>query len=49
LLLVLLLLVAPMILLNPLGRSAFLGYYAGVVATWATYVIALRHRQSRTT
>ena len=32
---VVLLLVIPMIILNPLGRSAFLGYYAGVIATWA--------------
>ena len=41
---VVLLLVIPMVILNPLGRSAFLGYYTGVVATWATYVIALRRR-----
>jgi hypothetical protein len=38
-----LLLVVPMALLNPSGRGAFLGYYLGVVATWAAYVIALRH------
>jgi hypothetical protein len=31
-----------MVVLNPLGRSAFLGYYAGVMATWAAYAIALR-------
>ena len=37
---VVLLLVIPMTLLNPMGRDAFLGYYAGVVATWAAYVIA---------
>jgi len=37
-----LLLVIPMIVLNPLGRSAFLGYYTGVIATWIAYVIALR-------
>ena len=30
-----LLLVIPMIVLNPLGRSAFLGYYTGVIATWS--------------
>jgi hypothetical protein len=35
-------LVTPMALLNPLGRDAFLGYYAGVIATWAAYVVALR-------
>ena len=31
----------PMIFLNPLGPPAFLGYYTGVLATWAAYVIAL--------
>ncbi|QJR13557.1 hypothetical protein [Usitatibacter palustris] len=30
----LLLAVVPMVLLNPMGRDAFLGYYLGVVATW---------------
>ena len=39
---VLLLLVVPMALLNPMGRDAFAGYYAGVIATWAAYVVALR-------
>jgi hypothetical protein len=39
---IVLLLVIPMIFLNPLGRSAFLGYYTGVIATWVAYVIALR-------
>jgi hypothetical protein len=39
---VVLLLVIPMIFLNRLGRLAFLGYYTGVIATWAAYVIALR-------
>jgi len=47
LVLVVLLLVIPMALLNPLGRSAFLGYYAGVIATWAIYAVALRHGQAR--
>ena len=42
-----LLLVIPMIVLNPLGRSAFLGYYTGVIATWAAYVIALRTRSPK--
>jgi hypothetical protein len=36
-------LVIPMVLLNPNGREAFLAYYAGILATWAAYVIAL-HR-----
>ena len=34
--------VIPMTLLNPMGRDAFLGYYLGVIATWAAYVIGLR-------
>ena len=42
-------LVIPMIFLNPLGRSAFLGYYTGVIATWAAYVIALRPRSPKDT
>jgi hypothetical protein len=33
-----LLLVVPMSVLNPMGRSAFLGYYLGVLAT----LVALR-------
>lgn len=47
LVLVVLLLVVPMIVLNPLGRSAFLGYYAGVIAAWAVFVIAAWQGQSR--
>lgn len=39
-----LLLVLPMVLLNPLGRPAFLGYYAGIIATWAAFAIALRQQ-----
>lgn len=39
LLCVLLLLVIPMGLLNPMGRDAFIGYYAGVVSAWSIYVI----------
>jgi hypothetical protein len=39
---VVLFLVVPMVALNPHGREAFVGYYAGVMATWAAYVIALR-------
>lgn len=37
-----LLLVVPMIALNPLGRPAFLGYYAGVIATWVAFAIAMK-------
>ncbi len=40
--LVILLLVVPMTALNPLGRPAFLGYYAGVIAAWITYSFSLR-------
>jgi hypothetical protein len=35
---VVLLLVIPMAVLNPMGRPAFLGYYTGVIAT----IIGLR-------
>ncbi len=35
---VLLFLALPMVLLNPLGREAFLGYYAGIFALWAVLV-----------
>ncbi|HEV2986188.1 MAG TPA: hypothetical protein VGX46_17445 [Vicinamibacterales bacterium] len=35
---VLLLLLVPMSVLNPMGRPAFLGYYTGVIAT----LIAMR-------
>ena len=31
--------------LNPMGREAFLGYYAGIIAAWAGFVIACRHGQ----
>jgi hypothetical protein len=41
---VVLLLVIPMALLNPSGRDALLGYYAGVIATWAAYVVAFAFR-----
>ena len=43
---IVLLLVLPIIILNPLGRSAFVGYYTGVIASWAAYVIALRRKSS---
>jgi hypothetical protein len=39
---VILFLVIPNVFLNDLGRSAFLGYYLGVIATWIAYVIGLR-------
>jgi hypothetical protein len=44
---IVLLLVLPIIILNPLGRSAFVGYYTGVIASWAAYVIALRRRSPK--
>ena len=34
----LLLAVIPVVLLNPLGREAFIGYYVGVIATWFVFV-----------
>jgi hypothetical protein len=43
---VVLFLAIPMVALNPYGRQAFLGYYAGVVATWATYIVALHSKAS---
>jgi len=48
-LLVVLLLLVPMAVLNPMGRPAFLGYYAGVIATAIAYVVALGHQQSSAT
>jgi len=45
---VVLFLVIPMAALNPYGRDAFIGYYAGMVATWAAYVLALRSKASPT-
>jgi len=40
--LVVLLLIIPMAVLNPMGREAFLGYYAGIIAGWAAFVVACR-------
>lgn len=37
---ILLFLAIPM-LLNPLGRPAFIGYYVGVVSIWLAYVVEL--------
>ena len=45
---VILLLVIPKIFLNDLGRPAFLAYYLGVIATWVSFVIALRQRAPAT-
>jgi drug/metabolite transporter (DMT)-like permease len=39
---VILLLVIPMTILNPMGRGAFAAYYAGVIATWRAYMFAFR-------
>jgi hypothetical protein len=44
---VVLLLLLPMALLNPLGRDAFLGYYTGVIATWVAYIAATRSAARR--
>ena len=41
---VVLFLVLPKIFLNDLGRSAFLGYYLGAIATWIAYVVGLRRQ-----
>ena len=41
--LMILLLVVPMTVLNPLGRPAFIGYYAGVIAAWIAFVSAIRY------
>ena len=42
LLFVVLLLLVPMAVLNPVGRPAFLGYYAGIIAAWGAYMIAVQ-------
>ena len=44
LLFVVLLLLVPMAVLNPLGRPAFLGYYAGIIAAWGAYMAAVQSR-----
>jgi hypothetical protein len=43
---VLLLAVAPMVLLNPLGREAFIGYYVGAIAVWFAFVCAGKWQRS---
>jgi hypothetical protein len=40
-------LVVPMMLLNPLGRPAFIGYYAGVLACWAAFAVGLPRVNSK--
>lgn len=46
---ILLFLAIPMMVLNPLGRPAFIGYYVGVISIWLAYVFALqgKHTSSR--
>ena len=43
---ILLLLAIPMMVLNPLGRPAFIGYYVGVITTWLVYVFALQGKHA---
>ena len=43
---VLVMLVVPMSLLNPLGRPAFLGYYLGITTMWFV-VMVVGHVQAR--
>ena len=43
---ILLFLAIPMIVLNPLGRPAFIGYYVGVISTWLAYVFALHGKHA---
>lgn len=43
---ILLFLAIPMMVLNPLGRPAFIGYYVGVISTWLVYVFALHSRRA---
>ena len=42
-----LLLAVPMVLLNPFGREAFLGYYVGIIAMWLTFVCVGAWQQRR--
>lgn len=46
---VILFLLLPTLLLNDLGRQAFIGYYLGVLAAWFAYAIALRAPNAGTT
>jgi hypothetical protein len=43
----LLLAVIPMVLLNPLGREAFLGYYVGVIAMFVILFVGKAQRAAR--
>lgn len=45
-LLVSLLLIAPMTILNPLGGSALIGHYTGIIAACAAIQLALTSNQS---
>ena len=42
----LLLAVIPMLLLNPMGREAFVGYYAGIVVMWFAFVCVGRAQRA---
>ena len=43
---ILLLLAVPMVVLNPLGRPAFIGYYVGVISTWLAYIFASQSKHA---
>ena len=43
---ILLFLAIPMMVLNPLGRPAFIGYYVGVISTWLAYLFALHGKHA---
>jgi hypothetical protein len=43
----LLLAVIPMVLLNPLGREAFIGYYVGALAMWLVFVFVGHAQRAR--
>ena len=46
---VLLFVAIPMVLLNPLGRPAFIGYYVGVIAMWFVFVCVGRAQRAAVT
>jgi hypothetical protein len=41
--------VVPMIMLNAIGRDAFLGYYLGVIAMWVVFVLAAKRQVAAST
>ena len=43
---ILLFLAIPMMVLNPLGRPAFIGYYVGIISTWLVYVLVLHGKHA---